>query len=94
MVDMMRPRAIGDVARDHRADEVRRDKLYPAIRNIVRIENRVREPFSARCLAKHMPATHITGLKTYLSMNAAISQRDREAYFVRVFRGWYRLNDG
>lgn len=93
MVDMTRSRATGDQVRVNKAED-RRNKLYPAIRNIVRIENRVREPFSARCLAKHMPATHLTGLKTYLSMNAATSQRDRESYFVRVFRGWYRLNDG
>ncbi|MBB3217260.1 hypothetical protein FHW72_002342 [Ochrobactrum sp. RC6B] len=71
----------------------RRNHLYPAIRNIVRIENRVLEPFSARCLAKHMPSTHLPGLKSYLSSNAAKSYRDREAFFVRVCRGWYRLND-
>ncbi|GAA5619274.1 hypothetical protein Brsp06_04793 [Brucella sp. NBRC 13694] len=92
MADTLRS-PISDVEVRVRRTGVRRDQLYPAIRNIVRIENRVREPFSARCLAKHMPSTYLPWLKSYLSSNAATSLRDREAYFVRVFRGWYRLND-
>jgi len=67
--------------------------LYPIILNIVRTENWVREPFSARCLAKHMPSTQLIWLQVYLSRNAATSQRDHLALFVRVYRGWYRLND-
>lgn len=92
MADTLRSPISGIEVRERRIG-IRRDQLYPAIRNIVRIENRVREPFSARCLAKHMPSTHIPWLKSYLSSHAATSLRDREAYFVRVCRGWYRLND-
>lgn len=92
MADIVRSPIPGVEVREQRA-EFSRKQLCPAIRNIVRIERRVREPFSARCLAKHMPSTHLPWLKTYLSSNAASSHRDREAYFVRVCRGWYRLND-
>ncbi len=58
MADTLRS-PISDVEVRERRTGVRRDQLYPAIRNIVRIENRVREPFSARCLAKHMPPRRI-----------------------------------
>ena len=62
------------------------------IHRIVIVDNLVFEPFSARSLAPYLPQTDEKRIAVYLRLNASKNPRNRHAFFIRYYRGWYRFN--
>lgn len=67
--------------------------MLQAIYRIVVIEKAVREPFSAKCLARHLPDIPKDRIALYLTRHSATSPTNRNPVFIRVFRGRYRFNE-
>lgn len=62
------------------------------IYRVVVVERVVGEPFSAKLLAPHMPLANDKRIAAYLRLHATNNARNRNAYFIRYFRGWYCFN--
>lgn len=52
----------------------------------------VQQPFCADTLSPHMEDQTRNAIAVFLRSNASDDPRDRAKPFIRVFRGWFRLN--
>lgn len=55
-------------------------------------EIRLREPFSARCVQRAIPGLRKEEVAAHLRKHALTNDRRQQPEYIRVFRGWYRLN--
>ncbi|MDH7790621.1 hypothetical protein QBD00_001525 [Ochrobactrum sp. AN78] len=62
------------------------------IYRLVIVDCLVSEPFSAQSLAPYLPRVDEKRIAAYLRLNASKSSHNRHAFFIRYYRGWYRLN--
>jgi len=67
--------------------------MLQAIYRLVVIEQVVREPFSSKCLALHLPDIPKDRIALYLTRHSGISTVNRNPFLIRVFRGRYRFNE-
>lgn len=66
--------------------------MLRAIFRLVVIDQVVREPFSSRCVARHMPGISVDRVALFLTRHSALSPKVRNPIFIRVCRGRYRFN--
>jgi hypothetical protein len=67
------------------------DMKTPHIENVIRQLN-LREPFSARCVQRAIPGLRKEEVAAHLRKHALTNDRRQQPEYIRVFRGWYRLN--
>ncbi len=53
---------------------------------------KLREPFSAKTIHRELPDLDIAKIADHLRKNAGNANRGHNLTYIRVMRGWYRLN--
>ncbi|GAA5655740.1 hypothetical protein Brsp06_02106 [Brucella sp. NBRC 13694] len=54
---------------------------------------KLREPFSAKTVQRALPNLDATEIADHLRKNAVKFNRAHKPTYIRVMRGWYRLNE-